>query len=208
MTLPELPLATAVASAAAIDHRGASRRGDYERIMAHARGHTNDDALAKIYLTWVSGEGALPVALGLSQRGYVDLMRFHFPGYAFVPGSHVTASLDPCRAPELADLVDLMKQHRVGASRSELWVASIIGAACMGRDHLWEDLGVWCRDDLSALLDRNFRPLAEKNVHNMRWKRFLYKQLCDTDSVYACRVPSCEYCADYPRCFLTDEDDD
>ena len=208
MTLPEAPLATLVASGTALDSSIVLRREDYERLMACARGHANDDALAKIYVSWMTGRSALPAALGLSQGDYADLMRFHFPDYAVVPGSHVAETLDPNRAAELADLVDLMQTHRVGASPSELWVASIVGAACLGHDHLWEDLGVWCRDDLSALLYRNFHALAEKNVHNMRWKRFLYKQLCDTDSAYACRVPSCEYCADYPRCFLIDEDDD
>ena len=184
------------------------KRHVYAGVMAHARGDANDDALARIYASWLTGTSVLPRALGLPESVYVDLMSFHFPGYAGAPSSHVRATLDSARSNEVADLVDLMQHHRVGASRSELWVASIVAAGCLGRDHLWQDLGLWCRADLSALLERNFRSLASKNVHNMKWKRFLYKQLCETDSVYACRVPSCEYCADYLRCFHTDEDDD
>ena len=180
----------------------------YAHVMARARGEANDDALAKIYASWMTGTSVLPTALGLPESDYVDLMSFHFPGYVCAPSSHVTVAIDSARGAEVADLVHLMNEHRVGSSRSELWVAPIVAAACLGSDHLWHDLGVWCRADLSALLERNFRSLAEKNVHNMKWKRFLYKQLCETNSIYACRVPSCEYCADYPRCFNIDEDDD
>jgi nitrogen fixation protein NifQ len=50
-------------------------------------------------------------------------------------------------------------------------------------------------------MERNFPTLAAKNVHNMKWKKFLYKQLCATEGVYVCRSPSCEVCADYDACF-------
>ena len=47
----------------------------------------------------------------------------------------------------------------------------------------------------------NIAPLARRNGKDMKWKKFLYKQLCDTEGIYTCRAPSCEVCADYQNCF-------
>lgn len=80
-------------------------------------------------------------------------------------------------------------------------MAEIIAAGCMGSDHLWQDLGLRQRTELSLLMAHNFPALAEKNRHDMKWKRFLYKQLCETEGIYTCRSPSCEVCVDYHACF-------
>jgi nitrogen fixation protein NifQ len=80
-------------------------------------------------------------------------------------------------------------------------MAEIVSAGCMGDDHLWQDLGLWQRPDLSRLMLNNFKPLAERNDKDMKWKKFLYKQLCDAEGIYVCRAPSCEVCTDYDNCF-------
>jgi len=94
-----------------------------------------------------------------------------------------------------------MLSHKAGASPSEVWMARIVVAGCMASDHLWSDLGLWSCTDLTALMRRNFPALAARNVRDMRWKHFLYKQLCETEGIYTCRAPSCEVCDDYPGCF-------
>ena len=33
----------------------------------------------------------------------------------------------------------------------------------------------------------NFPQLARRNTQDMRWKKFLYKQLCEQDGGYVCR---------------------
>jgi nitrogen fixation protein NifQ len=71
----------------------------------------------------------------------------------------------------------------------------------MAADHLWQDLGLPTRSELTALMRRNFPALAARNVMDMKWKRFLYKQLCEAEGVYACRAPSCQMCTDYDACF-------
>ena len=71
----------------------------------------------------------------------------------------------------------------------------------MASDHLWQDLGLWSRQDLSALMADNFPALKAKNDRDMKWKKFLYKQLCNQEGIYTCRSPSCEVCADYQACF-------
>jgi nitrogen fixation protein NifQ len=173
--------------------------------MAHARGQGNEDALARIYASWMVGESALPAGLGLSRGSYATLMDFHFPGCPRVDGVPTAEGRERTRADEVADLVKLMRGQRAGRSPSELWMASIVATACLGSDHLWQDLGLWCRADLSALMRRNFPALADKNVHNMKWKKFLYKQLCVAEGVYVCRAPSCEVCVDYQNCFGSEE---
>lgn len=80
-------------------------------------------------------------------------------------------------------------------------MASAVAAGCMGGDHLWQDLGLWCREELSALMGSNFPRLAAENVQHMKWKRFLYKQLCLREGVASCRAPSCQVCEDYRLCF-------
>jgi nitrogen fixation protein NifQ len=75
----------------------------------------------------------------------------------------------------------------------------------MANDHLWQDLGLWSRQDLSDLMVRNFPALAAKNDRDMKWKKFLYKQLCLQEGVYLCRAPSCAICCDYIRCFGPEE---
>ncbi len=180
----------------------AEREACYAALMAHASGQGNDGALACMYTSWLCGAGALPAGWGLSHAEFTALMNFHFPGCDYAAACHGPG--DPAgtvRHEEQTELVDLMKSHRAGGSPSELWMASIVATACLGSDHLWQDLGLWCRDDLSKLMLRNFPALAEKNVHNMKWKKFLYKQLCIAEGVYVCRSPSCEVCADYQDCF-------
>ncbi|MES9842985.1 MAG: nitrogen fixation protein NifQ, partial [Candidatus Thiodiazotropha endolucinida] len=90
---------------------------------------------------------------------------------------------------------------RTTHSQSETWMTDIVIAGCLGSDHLWQDLGLWERSDLSRLMLENFRPLAIRNTQDMKWKKFLYKQLCETEGIYTCRAPSCEVCADYAACF-------
>lgn len=85
-------------------------------------------------------------------------------------------------------------------------MASIVATACMGLDHLWQDLGLWSRNELSALLHTNFPILAARNIRDMKWKKFLYKQLCEREGIYVCRAPSCDVCADYALCFGSEVD--
>lgn len=84
-------------------------------------------------------------------------------------------------------------------------MAEIVIAGCMGSDHLWQDLGLWQRADLTHLMLHNFEPLALRNQRDMKWKKFLYKQLCEAEGIYVCRSPSCEVCIDFHSCFGSEE---
>jgi nitrogen fixation protein NifQ len=80
-------------------------------------------------------------------------------------------------------------------------LAATIARACLGQDHLWHDLGLASREELSRILHAHFPRLAAKNVGRMRWKKFFYKQLCERLEVRACRAPSCGACAQQGECF-------
>lgn len=181
--------------------------GTYARLMAHAVGTGNDEPFAAMISTRAAGGGALPDWLGLDPAAFRCLLRHHFPslGIESLPAlagnwAHLPGVSDP-RQDERADLVRLLLMHKAGDCPSEVWMAHVVAAGCMGSDHLWEDLGLRERPQLTDLMRRNFPSLAARNVKDMKWKRFLYKQLCEAEGIYTCRSPSCEVCTDYHVCF-------
>ncbi len=175
----------------------------YAELMAHAAGLPNDELFAQMIVSQINGIGALSSGLGLDEKDFATLLTNHFPGVELVIRctEHV---LDP-RALERDDVLALLLEHRAFKDSSEEWMAEIVTAACMASDHLWQDLGLWSREHLSRLMTQNFPALAAKNVHDMKWKKFLYKQLCEREGINACRAPSCEYCTDYLKCFGPEE---
>ncbi|MBF0447868.1 MAG: nitrogen fixation protein NifQ [Magnetococcales bacterium] len=79
--------------------------------------------------------------------------------------------------------------------------AELIARACLGNEHLYHDLGLVDRGQLSILLKHNFPGLFKKNIHDMKWKKFIYRQLCEQAGLMTCRAPSCGVCPDYSLCF-------
>lgn len=181
----------------------ATETGLYQRLMRHAVGLANDDLLAKMLVSQASGAGALPPGLGLAPGPFAEMLARHFPDSGPL-GLHAGAGLDSARAFERDDLVALMLDGRADADRSEVWMAHIVAAACMAGDHLWQDLGLWSRSDLTRLMSDNFPHLAAKNDRDMKWKKFLYRQICDREGIPVCPAPSCQSCADYAKCFNTE----
>ncbi|MDP2804663.1 MAG: nitrogen fixation protein NifQ [Gallionellaceae bacterium] len=171
--------------------------------MMHASGLPNDELFAQMIASQAEEVGALPPGLGLTQTEFGTLLRRHFPDVPLQiqPTENIT---DP-RALERDDVLALLLEHRAYQDGSEQWMAEIVTTACMANDHLWQDLGLWSRDYLSRLMNENFPTLAAKNVHNMKWKKFLYKQLCEKEEINICRAPSCEICTDYQKCFEPEE---
>lgn len=173
----------------------------YGELMQAALGLPNEILFAQMLASQRAGDSALPTGLGLSQAEFDWLMARHFPG---IPTFSVMP-LDVRNMPEYDDILHLLLAHRAGLDASELWMAMIVTAACLGKDHLWQDLGLWSRKHLTQLMTHNFPSLAAKNVHDMKWKKFLYKQLCEQEGIQACRSPSCQSCVDYGNCFGAEE---
>ncbi len=178
--------------------------GLYARLMVHAAGLPNDELFARMLVRQAEGLGALPPGLGLAATDFSALIGRHFPNVGPVGLMPAERSADP-RTDELDEVLSLLLESRAGRDGSEVWMARIVAAACMANDHLWQDLGLWNRTDLTRLMRENFPALATVNVHDMKWKKFLYKQLCQREGIYVCRAPSCAVCADYAHCFGPEE---
>lgn len=181
-----------------------SREAFYLELKRRERPSPNSDWLARILASWCAGEGALPDFLGLPPGEFRELLRTTFPGF-YASGRAVSGrQADFSRMLERDDLAKLLRDE-AGQGPEREWIIGIMVAACLGSDHLWQDLGLWSRSDLSGLMQHNFPALAGRNHRDMKWKKFLYKQLCEAEGIYVCRAPSCEVCADYARCFGPEE---
>ena len=80
-------------------------------------------------------------------------------------------------------------------------LATIIAHACLRPDHLWRDLGLAGRDEVTWMLTRYFPVLVERNVDNLRWKKFLAAQYALSSGLPPGPAPGCPGCEDYGYCF-------
>jgi len=177
-----------------------SLRPAYARLMVCAAGLPNDDLFARMIVSQAAGRGSLPPGLGLFGPDYVQLLARHFPGAA-APSPTDRPVFDASAMPERDDLLALLRDHVAGRDDSGHWMAAIVVVACMGGDHLWQDLGLWNRNDLTRLMNENFPALARKNDRDMKWKKFLYRQVCEREGIHVCPAPACQVCVDYSKCF-------
>ena len=156
----------------------------------------NRSLLASMIAGQAAGTGCLPAHLGLGKAVFQALCTAYFPGCKVETSDRESESI-----PEWDDLQKLLLDHRACQSPGELLIANIVATACAGRDHLWQDLGLANRDELSQLMTVNFPELAHANTGDMKWKKFLYRQVCSREGIYVCPAPSCGVCKDYAKCF-------
>jgi len=179
-----------------------------ERLMAYAarRGDALTQAFAGAVCTAMD-QGMYPARMfSLGDTQFAGLLDRYFPGawhdlFAVEARASAESACPSFREDEIQDLVALLLDHRSRNGDEETWLAYAIAIGCMGGNHLWQDLGLTGRQDLSDLLRNHFAALHDKNVANMKWKKFFYKQLCDRAEVSLCKAPSCQVCDDYPKCF-------
>jgi nitrogen fixation protein NifQ len=106
---------------------------------------------------------------------------------------------------EYDDIVLLLLEHRARADAESERLCHVIAMAAMGDNHLWQDMGFASRKELSALMREHFPALVAKNVGDMKWKKFFYRQLCERAEVPICKSPHCAACCDYHLCFGPEE---
>lgn len=126
------------------------------------------------------------------------------PSFAPAPDWGALAERMDARRDEIDDLMSLLLDHRdpaAGSIESAHAIAWAMACASLGDNHLWQDLGLPSRQALSALIGHWFPALAARNTHNMKWKKFFYKQLCLREDLLICKAPSCAVCTDYSLCF-------
>lgn len=124
------------------------------------------------------------------------------------PDWHALAQRMATRRDEIDDLLALLREHAdpaAGPADVAQAVALALACASLGDQHLWQDLQLPSRNELSALITHWFPRLAALNTHNMKWKKFLYKQLCLREELLVCKAPSCGVCPDHGQCFGSEE---
>jgi nitrogen fixation protein NifQ len=149
----------------------------------------------------------VPIA-GLARQSFADMMASVFPGFTadgLVAAMPLTQSTLNRRADEFEDLLDLLLEHCTWRTDECFWVAHALATASMGGNHLWQDMGLPDRVALSELIECNFTSLFVRNVGDMKWKKFLYRELCKRAEVMICKSPSCGVCVDYKVCFGKEE---
>ena len=156
--------------------------------------------LASILAVAAMENGAVAERAGLAAEDLAHLMAQWFPA-ACAMGVAWHAGDEQTENDEVAMVRDLLLAQRSSEGDAGRFLAAMIARRAMEPNHLWEDLGLRSRSELTRLLARHFGPLAARNTKNMRWKRFFYRALCESDGFVMCTTPVCTECRDFDLCF-------
>ncbi|WGS53072.1 nitrogen fixation protein NifQ [Paraburkholderia sp. D15] len=144
--------------------------------------------------------------LGLSQAAWQGLTARHFARKS--PAGTTRLTLPPAvLTSEHAAFVGTLHALLLAEANPEVdaadahCLATIVAHACLRPDHLWRDLGLRGRDDVTWMLTRYFPALVERNVDNLRWKKFLAAQRALSLGLAPGPAPGCPGCEDYGFCF-------
>ena len=143
----------------------------------------------------------LTETLGLDRTDLGCLLARHLPEHlALLEAMPATAGPGQ-DAIEEPDFRAYMLECRAGAGEEEVWLAAIVARRSQSANHLWQDLGLAHRGELNALLRRHFPELVRRNARDMKWKKFLYRALCEREGALICKSPNCTVCCDFAECF-------
>jgi nitrogen fixation protein NifQ len=148
----------------------------------------------------VGGAAAtLGQAVGLDAADLSGLIDAWFPG----AGEWLATVMGPApaRSDDESCLVELLTRGGTAGSPFETPLACMIARRAQRANHLWQDLGLRNRDELSRLMLTHFAPLARLNRRDMKWKKFFYRLMCRDAGYGLCTAPSCGECADFSACF-------
>lgn len=156
--------------------------------------------MASILAVAAREKGAVAERAGLAAADLASLMAQWFPAAC---GMGIAWHAEGARPEddEIAMVRDLLLAQRSSEGDAGRFLAAMIARRAMEPNHLWEDLGLRDRSELTRLLSRHFGPLAARNTKNMRWKRFFYRALCESDGFVMCTTPVCTECRDFDLCF-------
>ncbi|MGX5804178.1 nitrogen fixation protein NifQ [Bradyrhizobium sp. Arg314] len=152
------------------------------------------------------GKATATEATGLSRADLRDVLTERFP---HIPISAFVLEEAADREPEMEEqlLRDLLLAQARPEDPASARFAKIIARRAMRDDHLWQDLGLFNRAELSRLLAAHFPTLAAGNTKKMKWKKYLYRMLCEGEGFSICTAPSCRQCSDFESCFGSEEDE-
>ena len=153
-------------------------------------------------------DGELPLfawTLGLQQVELVQMLQICFPEIDVLErlSDRQYQQLLKTTPDDFLLLKDLLLDRRSPDQdmREVDWLARAIAAASQGSRHLWQDLGLHNRDEVSLLLQQYFEPLYLRNTKNVKWKRFLYAELGLAQGKSELQPPKCRVCPEFAICF-------
>lgn len=144
--------------------------------------------------------------LGLPQSELIAMLECCRPYEAYVPISELKYAVVVRTVPPLFHEVaaHLMASRTPEADAQHVnWLARAIAAASLGNRMLWQDLGLAGRHEVAALMKLYFQPLFQRNVTDLKWKRFIFRELGDKLGRHDMHPPGCHRCAQYRKCFET-----
>jgi len=180
------------------------RQQMFAELMDASADDENAAYLASMLASWYTGVGVLPAYMGLTPETFHAMLQRFFP--AFTQLKLAQADKVSSDMPEQQELASLFAADYADDDEMRAWIADILIAGCAGRRHLWEDLGLFTRKDLTDMMHANFPQLAQRNTRDMKWKKFIYKQLCEREGIIACPAPTCDACADFSVCFAPEDE--
>ena len=138
---------------------------------------------------------SLADATGLDGEDLNELCRIVFPNVCLPEAG------EPTVGKEEQALRDILWMNCAEASVLELLLTRLVARRCQRPNHLWQDLGLASRTELSMLMELHFPRLAMKNSADMKWKKFFYRMMCTSEGFRLCSAPVCSECDDFDACF-------
>lgn len=147
-------------------------------------------------------------ALGITDNDIEFLLQTFFPkaDASVIQKEKNETTKPPTRNEEITELIltHVRTDGDATAKRLSEIMAKIISARTAHEGHLWVGMGFFERPQLTASIRRHLPTMADANNKGMRWKRFLFKALCDKTGANLCKAPTCGECSDYALCFAPD----
>lgn len=174
-----------------------------DRLLAGARDLHAPDTWLFARLIAARIDASDPAALGLGREDFAALTARHFPGTAIDVALTEQPWVDA--PPFVAELIALLLQFDHPATPDKAadarCLAVILATACLRPDHLWRDLGLSGRDNVTDLLTRHYPALVARNTANLRWKAFLAQEVALAHGRVPVPAPGCPGCEDFGHCF-------
>lgn len=147
-----------------------------------------------------AGKGTILEGVGLDKSSFTHLAADMFPAI------HAVLEIEAGDTEVVVDdeeqsLRDILTMYASGVNPLERPLVAMIARRCKWPHHLWQDLGLRNRGELSALMKRHFARLSDKNRQDMKWKKFLYRMVCGSEGFVLCIAPVCSECDDFKTCF-------
>jgi nitrogen fixation protein NifQ len=144
--------------------------------------------------------GSFTDALGICGASLRRNIDRYFPG-TLQRLEEFGLDVEPVVGEEERCLRELLWRFRTAPSPIDSLLTFLVARRATRPNHLWQDLGLANRNELSRMMIGHFSGLAIRNNQDMKWKKFFYRMICREDGFSMCVAPCCSECTDFDQCF-------